>query len=170
MSAYKWIVENLNNIFVETGSGKGKGINCALNCGFKRIYSIEIDESRHNKCKKAFQDKPNVRLYLGDSLEILPIILPEIDDVTTFLLDAHIGNMSEKHGKIICPIIQEINMVLKHGVERNLNHTLVIDDSSYFSGKKEEFQNLTLLDLENVIREIRPLASIKTNHRCIVVT
>ena len=35
-----------NNIFIETGTYDGKGIEQALESGFKQVYSIEIDEQR----------------------------------------------------------------------------------------------------------------------------
>ena len=38
------LVKYINNdIFIETGTLKGKGVKVALNCGFKKIYSIEND-------------------------------------------------------------------------------------------------------------------------------
>jgi hypothetical protein len=75
MSCAKWLCNYPNKILVETGSGGGGGIQYALSYGFKEIHSIEINKNSHDGCVKLFANKPNVHLYLGDSLSVLPEIL-----------------------------------------------------------------------------------------------
>ena len=80
----------VNPIFVETGTYKGDSVQEALDVGFKKVYTIELDDGRYEKCVKRFANNPNVHLYHGDTLEILPKVLELVDERATFWLDAHI--------------------------------------------------------------------------------
>jgi len=129
MSLTKQTLNNfLNDTFVETGTCEGDGVAIALECGFKTIYSIEIDPVLYDYCKKRFADKDNVYLYKNDSIVVLPQILSEIQTPSTFWLDAHMNDVSTYVGKFRCPILQEIDMIL----DNNLHHTLLIDDRRLF--------------------------------------
>jgi len=116
--------------FIETGTCEGDSVNLALKCGFENIYSIEIDPNLYDFCKKRFDGKSNVHLYLGDSLIALPEILKDIKSPSTFWLDAHMNDVSTYVGKFRCPILSEIDMIFSH----NINHTLLIDDRRLFVG------------------------------------
>lgn len=142
-----------NDILVETGSQVGKAISMALNYGFKEIHSIEINPSCYEICKKKFAKQENVYLYLGDSVDVLPVVLEKINQKTTFLLDAHLNSMDCKYkGKIICPIFQEIDCIFAHNKKYNLRHDILIDDRKYFNGKIDYFENIKEADLINKIK------------------
>ena len=120
----------MNDNFIETGTCEGDGVAIALDCGFKNIYSIEIDPNLYAQCKKRFEGKNNVHLYMGDSMEFLPQILSQIGSLSTFWLDAHMNDVSTYAGKFRCPILQEIDLILNS----NIKHTLLIDDRRLFVG------------------------------------
>jgi len=120
----------VNKNFIETGSFKGDGIETALRSGFKNIYSIEVDPVWYGRCKKRFIGKDNIYLYLGDSPAVLPEILKKIQEPSTFWLDAHPNGVSSGSGRVKCPILGEIALVLGH----NTSHTLLIDDREFFAG------------------------------------
>lgn len=119
MSATKGLFgKYLKRVFIETGSNYGDGIQQALDEGYEIIYSIEIDSGRWDHCNKRFKENKNIYLLLGDTVNILNVLLRYIDEPVTFWLDAHKGN-----GK--SPLLQELEIIRKHDIK---THTLLIDD------------------------------------------
>jgi hypothetical protein len=113
-----------NPIFIETGAALGDGIQAAIDAGFKKIYSIEIDPFFYEHCKDRFKELTDVHIILGDSDGCLEKLLETINEPITFWLDAHhVGGF--KRGNQISPLLQEIEAINKHPVK---THTLIIDD------------------------------------------
>tara|TARA_R100000005_G_C4956577_1_gene174877 strand:- start:319 stop:957 length:639 start_codon:yes stop_codon:yes gene_type:complete len=75
-------------IFIETGSANGDGIEAALQAGFAKIYSIELNEYFAERCRKRFEGKP-VEIIEGSSCDKLPSILKAVKDPFFLWLDAH---------------------------------------------------------------------------------
>ena len=169
MSCSKWLFQYPNDILVETGSGGGGGIQYALRYGFKHIHSIEIDESKHKYCINLFKNNTNVHLYLGDSIEVLPNILEKINGKATFLLDAHIMELKEVHGKVICPILQELNMIINHSKKIAVKHSILVDDAKYFNGKTQSFGNITIDDIRKAVLDVDSSYTVAVNGRMVVV-
>ena len=114
-----------NDIFIETGTYKGDGVVKALKCGFKKIFSIEIDPNRYLSCKKKFKDHNNVIILYGDSGKILPALLEKINKTTTFWLDAHYCADGAVIGDKWSPLKEEFNAIKNHSIN---NHTILVDD------------------------------------------
>lgn len=156
MSCGKWLFQYPNDILIETGSGLGGGIRFALSFGFKEIHSIEINKSNYDFCAKIFRDKNNVHLYFGDSLDVLPSILNSINTKATFLLDAHIMDLKEIHGKAVCPILEELKIIVCHSKKIGKKHSILIDDAKLFNGSVVSFNNIKLSDIEKTVKDIDP--------------
>ncbi len=154
MSCAKLLTYHPKDILIETGSGKGKGISCALQCGFKEIYSIEIEKTLYNFCVKKFRNNKNVHLYHGDSIEILPQILSKINTRATFFLDAHVMSLQATHGKTICPIIEELKIIINHSKKYGFKHSILIDDAKFFNGTVEPFGHIKSSDIKKAITDI----------------
>lgn len=169
MSCSKWLNSYPNDILVETGSGGGGGINHALKYGFKEIHSIEIDAKKHELCIKLFNNNSKVNLYLGDSIDILPKILDKIKAKTTFLLDAHIMDLKECHGKAICPVLQELRMIIAHSKKYGIKHSILVDDLKFFNGSTESFDNIKLDDIKQTVLSIDSSYSVTASRRMIVI-
>jgi hypothetical protein len=108
------------DIFFETGTHFGDSVQDALNLGFKKIISVEINDEYYNYCLDKFKDNLNkkVFLFLGDSLVHLPQMLTIVDTKAMFWLDAHSdGNTT--------PFQQELQLILNHHIK---NHVIIIDD------------------------------------------
>lgn len=120
-----------NNIFVETGSYWGDGIQLALESGFDKIISMECNQIYYDHCVNRFSDKKNVKIHLGDSSSDLFSIIENIDEPITFWLDAHFmcndpeQNLDNHPGKGKIPLIDELSQIKKHHLN---NHTILIDD------------------------------------------
>lgn len=105
--------KNNLSIFIETGSHSGSGIQSAIDCNFEHIHSIEIQPYYYNFCKKRFSNHLNVQLHLGDSSDILPVILSAIDVPVMLWLDGHYSCGNTGHGIDETPLLREIVCVSK---------------------------------------------------------
>jgi len=121
---------------------------------FTEIHSIEIKSEHHAYAKKRFQYDSNVKLYLGNSAELLPQILERVKDQITFWLDAHIGGgRKSTWGKDPCPLIQELTAIKTHPIK---THTILIDDIQMFK--------LWNIQLEDVLDTIQTIADYQISY------
>ncbi len=124
-------------IFVETGTFLGD-TTAALVPTSKRLYTIELSEELHARAKKRFAAEPKVSLALGDSGDVLPAILKEIDEPALFWLDGHYSATFDYHGEVFTtpkgkletPIMAELKLVLAS----RFPHVILIDDARDFNG------------------------------------
>lgn len=113
-----------SNIFIETGSYLGEGIELALDAGYNEIYSIELSEKYYNHCTEKFKNNKKINLYLGESEKKLSDILSRINVKCDFWLDAHFSMGDTALGDKICPLYEELDLILKN----KDCHTVLIDD------------------------------------------
>ncbi len=130
-----------NDVFVETGTWNGGGVNVAIACGFPLIYSIEQSEKLFNKAIGKFKDNDNIEIIKGDSAEQLPLLLQRIDCRMTFWLDAHTPE---------CPLLEELAAIREHPIKV---HTILIDDRRIFDGKGIDVKEV---DVMAAIMKINP--------------
>lgn len=126
------LLKHVNNVFVETGSGQGGAIRLALECGFQKVYSIEIAEWKVDLVKKRFEkeiSENKVEILCGDSFILLPEVLTKISESATFWLDAHWDDGPA--GKYLCPLMYELDHILNHNIKF---HNILIDDRRCFGG------------------------------------
>ena len=119
-----------NDIFVETGTLWGEAIEVAIECGFKKIYTVDIDPKKVEHSRKKFAKEVKsgqVEVLEGDTFKMFPDILKKIDAPATFWLDAHWdgGPM----GDYKCPLPFELEALLDHPIK---THTLLVDDRRIF--------------------------------------
>ncbi len=112
--------------FVETGTAQGDTAFIAAG-HFTCVFTMEIHDeafvvaSRHlNGC--------NVDMCHGDSLDVLPSLLPSLIGPALFWLDAHYSGGPTKIGKTECPVIEEIQMIRRS----NPKHVIFVDDMQIF--------------------------------------
>lgn len=117
-----------NKYFVETGTFTGGGIQVALDSGFENIRSIEVIPDYHNAAKRTFAQFPNIKLYLGDSVDILWDVIKDIDCPITFFLDSHLAD-GDKRAKVEVPLLLELDIINRHPIK---THTILIDDRRTF--------------------------------------
>lgn len=119
------------DILVETGTYLGDTIE-AMRKGFDRIYSIELSEELYQRAKIRFSNVKNVRLYLGDSGDVLTAVLNAIDEPCLFWLDGHYSAGFTAKGVLETPIRKELEAIRSH---RHLNNDVIlIDDARCFDG------------------------------------
>lgn len=119
-----------NRILVETGSYRGDGIAAALEAGYERVYSIDIDKEATQFCRTRFDlyrsPDPRIQLYTGDSASILGDIISGIHHPMTFWLDSHWQMLEgEPKGENPWPLLKELGHINNHPIK---THTIIIDD------------------------------------------
>ncbi len=140
-----------NEFFIETGTWDGHGVQMAIDAGFKRIYSIELKESCYHACCSRFASVPFIKLLLGDSGDILPLVLEEIDAPATFWLDGHYCGEGSGKGKTNTPLLQELEHISKHPIK---THTILIDDIRMLGSNDLDF--ITLDTVKEKLLQINP--------------
>lgn len=142
----------LNPIFIETGTADGGGVEAALNAGFSRIYSIEINQERQLNNILKFNQHKEVTLITGDSIEELERILPMIDQPVTFWLDAHLTR-KYKGAKTRCPLYDELEAIKNMSLIKS--HTIMIDDMRVV-GKETWGRKIAQEEIINRLLAINP--------------
>ena len=141
-----------NPYFLETGTANGDCVRLALEMGFSKIFSIELDESlqKENIQKyKLFVDSGRINLVTGDSLQEISNITPSLDKSTTFWLDAHqdFGPKGVKR----CPLYEELSAIKYSNIK---THTILIDDMRMLGQWWGE--GISVGELKERILEINP--------------
>lgn len=125
-----------NNVFVETGSHRGDGINMALDANYDKVLSIECHQGYYSHCQEMFKDNERVSLFFGDSSKDLFDMIKDYNEPMTFWLDAHYMYddpnqlLSEHPGLGYVPLIDELTHISKHPVK---THLIFIDDINHLS-------------------------------------
>lgn len=127
--AYKYGCSTL----VETGTFEGDMVKATLT-SFKKIYSIELDESLYKRAVNKFRKYPHVKIIQGDSGQKLKEIMYEVTTPCVFWLDGHYSAGSTAKGQIDTPIATEIETILSHAVK---DHIILIDDARCFDGTND---------------------------------
>jgi hypothetical protein len=115
------------------------------------LFTVDLEEGRAERAQRRFASFPKVTCLYGDSAEVLPAILENIDEPALFWLDAHYSGTKTAHGKVETPIIAELNTVLRH--KWAAEHIILIDDARYFiDWPKRTHDYPTLEYIETVVR------------------
>jgi hypothetical protein len=141
-----------NQIFIETGSYLGDGIQQALEAGFSEIISIELSDKYYEHTKKRFEFNPRIEIVKGDSFKVLPKLLAEINKRITFWLDGHYSCDDTALGEHWSPLIQELDVIKSHKIK---NHTIMIDDMRCWE-LPNKVHGFFKEDIYRKLREINP--------------
>jgi hypothetical protein len=119
----------LNNcsVFVETGTFRGETARWASK-HFDIVYTIERAENIYKLYRKELQQLKNVKSLLGDSREILPLVLKEVDDKkAVFWLDGHWSGGETAGADDECPVLDELACLTDR-----TDDIILIDDARLF--------------------------------------
>lgn len=116
--------------FVETGTYLGDMVE-AQRANFEWIYSIELGHDLYLNASHRFSSYSHVKLYFGDSADVLPEIVNQLIDPALFWLDGHYSEGITARGDLICPIYGELTSIF---MSRKINHLILIDDERLFDG------------------------------------
>jgi hypothetical protein len=140
-------------VLVETGTQFGQMVMAVRN-HFREIYSIELDQRRHEAARRHFAGDAHIHLLQGDSAVMLPRLLQSISEPCLFWLDAH----SESS-----PLTAELTTIFRHSVR---NHVILIDDAHAFDG---HVWSPTLAEIRQHVAEAAPGASFEVREDMIQI-
>ncbi len=129
-------------VFVETGTFDGHGIDLALAAGFERVFSVELDRRLYEAACIRYASDARVKLYYGNSPDVLPEMLSAAGGPATIWLDAHSG--------ISTPLPDELEAILATGFS---GHSILIDDVDLFG---KPWAMVTLANIKSRLRAINP--------------
>jgi len=141
----------LNNYFVESGTYLGDGVVFALNAGYQEVRTVELSREYYKKAVDRFRDNTHVKIWYGDSSNLLGEMIKDIREPITFWLDGHYSGGDTASGKYTSPIIQELNLISKHPIK---THVILIDDVRDFGSYY--FGYTTMEEIVAKIYEINP--------------
>jgi len=125
------LAKYLNPVFVETGTAYGNGVQTALECGFKEIYSTEPLEVLYKSCLYRFEGKDNIHLYNMNSTDFLTnFFTMNSEGHVTFWLDAHRNGRKDEVFEKPSPIMDELNII--YNMMEDDDFTILIDDIRLF--------------------------------------
>ena len=150
------IIEKFSNVFVETGTFYGEGIQVAINAGYEKIISIEIFKKYFDFGTKRFALNKNIKVVLGDSSLILGETIKDINEPITFWLDGHCSGEGTGLGTKYYPLMEELEHIQNHPLK---THIIMIDDIRLW---KEYDKELNFQSVINKLLTINPAYSIYT--------
>ena len=116
--------------FIETGTAGGVTVDVALEAGYERVVSIELNEGFYRMAAQRFLWDQRVRILHGDSAQLIGDVMFVLDEPAVFLLDAHYtggdGDVRGVDGDT--PVALELEHVLAHP----LRHVVLVDDARLF--------------------------------------
>lgn len=121
------IDENNINVFVETGCYRGNTLSFALQLGFKKLYSCDIDLESADYCRNEFSQDARLRIDHKPSNTFLSDLMPELENEESvlFFLDAHLPDM-ETTTDVSLPLEEELDIIW--AARSNKKDIIVIDD------------------------------------------
>ena len=118
-------------ILVETGTCYGDTLR-ALRPLFVELHSIELSPELHRQAVERFARDGKIRLWHGDSGEVLSEVLQHVDEPAMFWLDGHYSEGPTALGSEATPILRELALIADHRLRSS--HLIVVDDARYFDG------------------------------------
>lgn len=123
---------------VETGTYKMWG-TAWLAEEFLHVWTIEMDEKHYQGAIRRSGEFPNVKFMHGDSRQVLPEALAELDAPALLWLDAHWcgGASPDTPPEYECPLEAELRAVRANVEATGRHHFIFIDDARCFMGRPE---------------------------------
>jgi hypothetical protein len=91
-----------------------------------------LDTGLYNQAVRTFAEISHIHIHQGDSADVLPALLQEIDEPCLFWLDAHYSGPGTARGRVDTPITQELSAIFEYHVKK---HVILIDDARDFTGE-----------------------------------
>lgn len=134
------------NVFFETGTCFGDGVDYALKYFFDRLISVEIEDKKIPFLRNKYNNFNHVEIIHGTSLEAFKDKLPNIKSNILFWLDAHYPDLiygqyadptSEKYERVIrMPLEQELLFLKEH--RKSFKDVIIMDDLDCFINNAEK--------------------------------
>jgi len=112
-------------VLVETGTCLGETVRkCRRR--FQRIYTIELSEQLAAEAARRLANYSHVQVLQGDTADVLPQVVGQLDGPAVFWLDAHYSGGITARGPTECPLERELRAIASGG---RADHVILIDDA-----------------------------------------
>lgn len=118
------------NRFVETGTYLGWTTKLIAELGVE-VDTIELAQLHYDRAIAHFGEHPKIRVYFGDSTDVLPQILATLNEPAVFWLDGHFSGGDTAKSTKNTPVIEELEALARHAVK---GHIVLVDDMRGFGG------------------------------------
>jgi|WetSurSiteA1Bulk_404760.scaffolds.fasta_scaffold01521_2 hypothetical protein len=118
---------------VETGTYLGDTIYSQKD-NFTQIISVELSHRFYKAASRRFKNYPHIRVFFGNSGELLPEIIPEIKNRSLLWLDGHYSGGLTARGETESPVFKELDAIFNNN---DALHVILIDDARLFIGKRD---------------------------------
>ena len=119
-------------MFIETGTLYGDTLASVAPL-FEELHSIELDEGLYENAIARLAGSSKVRIWHGDSAEVLPRILADLRRPAFFWLDGHYSGAGTARGSMDSPIVRELELIALHPLREK--HFILVDDAREFTGQ-----------------------------------
>lgn len=158
------LLKYISPVFFETGTFLGGGVKAALESGFQKVITVELQEYLYSQCVTTLDEEikqGRVEIHLGNSKELLPTLIKDVDERITFWLDAHIDGGNYVPGVTPninpCPLYDELMSIKEH---RRNDHIIMIDDLRIIGNSERNGygwgSNTNLETIKSLILDINP--------------
>jgi len=156
---------NQSKVLIETGTYLGHMIDAQL-LDFHKIFSIEVDEKLSKRAKIKYRNFKHIEIIHGDSAIKIDYLLRENDFKSNiiFWLDGHYSGGITGKGQKECPIVEEIESILK--LRKKFNDIILIDDARCFDGTNSY---PTIQEIKNQIKNYRSNFDLKVENDIIII-
>lgn len=162
----KKMIEIFNvTIFLETGTYTGDSTLQAAPL-FKEIHTIELSKELCLKAAARLKNYTGVTLYWGDSSQVLPVILPQINGRILFWLDGHYSDGCTAKGNQNTPILQELNAIKNAHIHDAI---IMIDDIRLFREPLQPITQASLQGYPTLECVMEHLYEINTAYKCLLI-
>jgi len=120
-------------ILIETGTYLGDMVY-AMRKSFSKILSFELDQSLYEQARRRFAADRHIEIIHGDSGQLLPQYLTNINERCLFWLDGHYSGGITARGELDTPIKRELEHIFAHAIS---DHVILIDDARCFAGQND---------------------------------
>lgn len=118
--------------FVESGSADGDTVR-QLHADFDQLYTVEIVPTVARGTARRLKKYSNIQCFEGDTSDIFPGLLEQINAPCFFWLDGHYCGSLEARGPKDTPVVEELQIIFATG----LPHVIFIDDARLFGSDPE---------------------------------
>jgi len=140
---------NVNeSVFIETGTYVGWTTLVASEM-FKHVHTVELDQLLLEQAKDACKGCKNITFHNGDSVKVLPMILPASGDVVIFL-DAHQSGPETSNNGEWVPLMSELDIIVRW-LENRVDATVVIIDDVRLFNAHWDWAGITVSVIKNLL-------------------
>ena len=150
-------------VAVETGTFRGD-TTAFLARHFRETHTIEVVPALAGLARGRFRKIPSVKVWDGDSSEVLRALMPQIKGPALFYLDGHDSGGITGKGAKACPVREELEIIF--GSPSSGKTNVVIDDARLF-GTDPDYP--TIAEVRKWIQGLRPAATVCLEHDAILI-